>query len=110
MPQNIMVEVRVYNDYEEAFFYEKKNLINLVDFLEKNDDYYKEKNRLEGPNKVYPIQDLAFDERIQIEEIQKELEKAIKVRYWLQLTTEFITNYKPIISRAVFDFQDRMEK
>ncbi len=39
MPQNIMVEVRIYNDFEEAFFYEKKNLINLVDFLEKKRNY-----------------------------------------------------------------------
>ena len=38
-----MVEVRVYNDYEEAFFYEKKDLIHLFDFLEKIDDYLEKK-------------------------------------------------------------------
>ncbi len=105
-----MVEVRIYNDYEEAFFYEKINLINLVDFLEKKGKYLEKMEDLEQPIKDYPIKDIAFDKEIQIRDIKNELEKAIKVRYWLQLTTDFITDYEPIISRTLFDFQNSKEK
>ena len=59
-----MVEVRIYNEYEEAFFYEKINLINLVDFLEKKGKYLEKMEDLEQPIKGYPIKDIAFDKEI----------------------------------------------
>ncbi len=32
-PQNFMLELRIYNDYEEAFFYKKVNIFSFEDVV-----------------------------------------------------------------------------